>query len=193
MRSSTICFKCILKSQAARDAQQPRPPRQQPVERRTLRRCELRAAESEFERVCDEVRRGKSSQGSTCTGPRRKCVVADQEVDPHAAHSSSCTQRRWSSDIPTSSLWQKTADGRGAAHQLRNPKDLLAGMCCAGAGTSRTAVAVRRGTEAGKAPWIFFCLGGMCICTNLHKLPSLFIAALYPGRLAKPISRKCPT
>ena len=188
-----MCYRCNLYACGPRRGPGLQRQPHQPVQRRTLRRCELRAAESEFVRVCDEVRQGKSSQGSTCTGPRRKCVVADQEVDPHAAQSSSCTQRRWSSDIPISSLLHKTADGRGAAHQLRNPKDLLAGMCCAGAGTSRTAVAVRRGTEAGKAPWIFFCLGGMCICTNLHKLPSLFIAALYPGRLAKPISRKCPT
>jgi len=97
----TISLKCIFNSQAARDAQQPRPLRQQPVERRYLRRCELRTAEIDFERVCDEVRQGKSSQGSTCTGPRRKCVVADQEVDPHAAPNSSCTQRPSTYRIPT--------------------------------------------------------------------------------------------
>ena len=100
VRRGTICLKCILNSQATADAQQPRPPRQQPVERRNLRRCELRTAEIDFERVCDEVRRGKSSLGSTCTDPRSNCVKSDEDVDPPAAPCSSCTHRPSSSDIP---------------------------------------------------------------------------------------------
>ena len=130
----------ILNSQATQgDAQQPRPPPQQPVERRTLRSCELRAAESDLVRVCDEVRQGKSSLGSTCTSPHRKCVVAEQEVDPHTPRNSSCTQRRWSSDIPTSSLWQKTASGHGIAHRCRKPKAVVAERHNACATTTLTA------------------------------------------------------
>ena len=138
-RRSTICFSRILNSQATGDAQQPRPPHQQPVERRTLRSCELRAAESDLVRVCDEVRQGKSSLGSTCTSPHRKCVVAEQEVDPHTPRNSSCTQRRWSSDIPTSSLWQKTASGHGIAHRCRKPKAVVAERHNACATTTLTA------------------------------------------------------
>ena len=72
------------------------------------------------------MRQGKSSLGSTCTSPHRKCVVAEQEVDPHTPRNSSCTQRRWSSDIPTSSLWQKTASGHSIAHRCRKPKAVVA-------------------------------------------------------------------
>ena len=94
----------------------------QPVERRTLRRSETRARESELVRVCGEVVRATGVHGTNGNDPRWKSIDAEQSCASPAVRISTCTQRWWRLHISTRCTQRKTASGAGSAKRCRKPE-----------------------------------------------------------------------